>query len=406
MYSPKSLDIQDTRVVSLISERLKLPVNLKADQGGIEQVMPSVVGVDQIVVPSGWDTQAKIVALKEGFDVELVTRYWNKDVSINTIHDNATVDSTVYEDVAVGTKVHVKRPSHKDSKTKKKSEKHESAIEYYEHEISNLIHQDSDEEDQGSPVLNQKSSYKETRKIKTDYQELLRKYSEVLEDNSKKDNNRPSGHFTPDVGSSLTRRRNGYSSNADVNGSAAESITAAMDSLNYNIGGINVASSEEVFRRLKVQEASNSVQDVPSPSLSDTSTPGASPFSNNLGSNYTAHLSSPTQARQAYRLNNNDNRSTPISGSLKSNSINSNLNYTPLGKPKQLSNSNNVTPQHLVGGSSTRIGLTQAKISPSSLFTGDVGSPPNTMPDQLRQDSQNQKIEQFFKSILKEDNKQ
>lgn len=91
----------------MISEQLNLPVTTNQNQQGIEHSYPSVVTIDQIVIPAGWDSQGKIMTLRDGFNIDLVLNNWQHDIEIqnsssesNSSSNSTATNQEVYESLA------------------------------------------------------------------------------------------------------------------------------------------------------------------------------------------------------------------------------------------------------------------------------------------------------------------
>lgn len=136
LYTPKSLEIPNSSYVSLISEHLSLPVSQNQNQRGVDRAHPSVVNIDKIVIPAGWDSRGKILTLKEGFDIDLVLKQWENDIKVESptekLDSNSSTksntpeistevgnDSIVYEDTATGEDGVINSPYHQKSQRRK-----------------------------------------------------------------------------------------------------------------------------------------------------------------------------------------------------------------------------------------------------------------------------------------------
>lgn len=81
-------------VKDLISERLVIPVN----SASVQRSVPNITSPDKIVIPSGWDTRAKIMAVKEGFPFSEIVSSWRKESHKSIIHLFETTISQHYHD--------------------------------------------------------------------------------------------------------------------------------------------------------------------------------------------------------------------------------------------------------------------------------------------------------------------
>lgn len=338
---------------------MELPISLKKNKQGIERTIPSVMNLDQVVIPAGWDSRGKILTLRDGFNIELVLKFWENDTKIDEENDdikslkgvtsseneedNRKIQedikpnigenkSLVYEDTAVGdsdimdinnsptqlsrpSPSKPKRPSDTTIKTKTKenaaeSESNktniESAVKYFEYEIINLHPEEEeveeDEEEESKRETNENGrdetshhksdkqrDYRKTREKKTDFQEFMKKQYDVLESKIRQEEeSAPPAHQLPGItGTPSFRRARGYMGNNPMNtpgqqhndqfNSERQDLVPSQEY--YNIGGIQVESGDEVFRRLKIQEAANHVQpEMLSPFSDGSATPGVSPY--------------------------------------------------------------------------------------------------------------------------------
>lgn len=313
-------------------------MSLNQNQQGIERSYPSVVTIDKIVIPAGWDSQGKIMALRDGFDIGLVISNWQKDIEVKRpvsenkgavlsktasgnqeVFENTTEESESSFETTGRTSGHAKpralakpaRPtknqSHKESQEKdEESEKPEpeSAVKYYESEISQLHPQENDDEEEKTKEFSKESPattggasnaiasslglYRKNRDKKTHFQDFMSQQYQVLEQSMKQEGQQDSKR------PSFSGRSQGLGAAGLVGSSDDLSLEQRqMNNSKYNIGGIQVESTDQVFRRLKIQEAANSAQqDVSkSPTFSDTSSPTIPPlygrnsefFDNDLG---------------------------------------------------------------------------------------------------------------------------
>lgn len=305
IYTPKSLDFENSNYMSMISEQLNLPVTTNQNQQGIEHSYPSVVTIDQIVIPAGWDSQGKIMTLRDGFNIDLVLNNWQHDIEIqnsssesNSSSNSTATNQEVYESLATEKVTSSRPPTANFNKPKKfnkatKSSAPEdtednhnlseigSAVKYYELEIGKLHpeEEEDDEEEEGPEdnTFNQTAgSYRKNREKKTLFQDFMSQQYEILEQQMKDEGPANLPKNTP------LRRHKGSKEDDDLldsNLSPAAVEQRQKQLSQYNIGGIQIESSEEMFRRLKIQEAANSVQDVSvSPTFSDSSASHLSTF--------------------------------------------------------------------------------------------------------------------------------
>lgn len=338
LYTPKSLEFPNTNFVSLISERLELPIGLNTNQRGVERLVPSVVNVDQVAIPAGWDSRGKILTLRDGFNVELVSKYWVDDIKEKRIVSvpSDSPAGEVFEDEAVEMNKITKPVK---IAGRRHSESLKSAVKYYESEIIHL-HPHGEAESSDDLVQPDKHAHRKPREQKTNFQEFMGRQYEVLESKIRQEEESMIGSQQGNPAGTPAFRRNkgGFGGGAD----SVVSTPAVSLNEHYNIGGIQVEGADEVYRRLKVQEAINNSQPTVSPSLSDSSTPNASPFTSDTStsgpiggraglagiglrngagtSSSSAYLDSPTTLRQQ--------TGTGLQ------SASSGLGYAPLGRPK------------------------------------------------------------------------
>lgn len=478
LYTPKSLEIPNSSYVSLISEHLSLPVSQNQNQRGVDRAHPSVVNIDKIVIPAGWDSRGKILTLKEGFDIDLVLKQWENDIKVESptekLDSNSSTksntpeistevgnDSIVYEDTATGEDGVINSPYHQKSQRRKELsvEKNDQsdeydisgAVEYYELEISHL-HPEEELDDEKPEELNDRStktgSYRKNREQKTEFQDFMSQQYEVLESKiQREDGNSQQNQLT---GTPAFRRQRGVNSlAAGTSTPSQQAITQAQQQVlmsRYNIGGIQVESSDEVFRRLKVQEAANSAQEVTaSPTFSDSSAPSPSPYAgengnevggpgNETGSGLGLNMDS---ISGKYGLGSNSNlpgyMNSPTALRHQSGRGGRNLlsqqpqPYSPLGKPKGMpvgaANATVATSSiNVTGNGSRKVSLGGSPtVSTSGSFSSHVGKvsndPPtnpsqgsgSTLPESLKMESmgtpattnlENERLQQFFQSVL------
>jgi len=208
--SPVSSDIQS--LVDIISERLKMPVFSATPQRAI----PNFSSAERTVIPAGWDSRGKIMAIKEAFPIEQVLGDWRKSPH--------------------------------------------SIIALYQSTVS-MNYGDTGSNSDDNAKADPKSV------LKSDFQEFLARHYEILE-----------SKLSEEPSSKLVT-----SSSSVIN-----------QSVDFNIGGIQVENVEEVLRRLKAREVVVNASTSTSPATptanrrgerSESSTPGLSPNNTSTSQN-------------------------------------------------------------------------------------------------------------------------
>ena len=278
IYAPSSSHHNSNNLAKIITERLQIPItshNNSHGERGEHYSIPMVVDQSHIMVPAGWDSRGKILALREGFTAELIGEQWNNDVQIPELESSTelpplsknkstetsiTQETEVYEDV-------VTEP---ESKPIDKKVPMSSAVEIFEKAISTLHPADDQEDESRITENNTKQRHGKTYQNKTDFQEFLASQYEILDDQIKKH-----GEGEGTRGTSPYRRANRQFPGGSESNTIIQGVPQTMD---INIGGIQIEGVEEVLRRLKIQEVASSNNPGTPSSIRSDSTPGASPF--------------------------------------------------------------------------------------------------------------------------------
>lgn len=216
-------------LATLVGERLQIPL-----VGELGAAVPSVVDQSGILVPAGWDSVGKILALREGFPDNL-RQIWARTIAIDS-NNNGTTFLVAEETV----------------ENFEKLEENNAAV-MYERTINKLHSYGSEAKDFIGARDNTHANLSSTRDCqedtpRTDFQEFLAGQYDILESRIKKEqesspfkrNARQFGGFTSGTAVSST-----------LNGSGFQGVPHEAD---INIGGIQVEGVEEVLRRLKIQE--------------------------------------------------------------------------------------------------------------------------------------------------------
>ncbi|ANB13280.1 hypothetical protein AWJ20_1564 [Sugiyamaella lignohabitans] len=100
VYTPYSLDIPFDGLTDILSERLQIPIFSKAQKlvapTLCRRAVPNIVDVDRLVVPAGWDSRGKILALRDGFEIDEISDNWmklNADSSVHHYEEMVVSDS-------------------------------------------------------------------------------------------------------------------------------------------------------------------------------------------------------------------------------------------------------------------------------------------------------------------------
>lgn len=433
----------------MISEQLNLPVTTSQNQQGIEHSYPSVVTIDQIVIPAGWDSQGKIMTLRDGFNIDLVLNNWQHDIEIQNPSSEPNSSSTatnqeVYESLATDKETSSRPPTANFNKPKKfnkatRSSTHEdtkddyylnelgSAVKYYELEIGKLHPEeeedDEEEEEPEDSTYNQTAgSYRKNREKKTLFQDFMSQQYEVLEQQMKDEGPANLPKNTP------LRRHKGSKEDDDLLDSSLS--PAALEQRQkqfsqYNIGGIQIESSEEMFRRLKIQEAANSVQDVSvSPTFSDSSASHLSTFAKSRDGFHEdlehmqddepkySHMAPSSPENSSFLLSGNvgkygldiNNTTNPMLCQSGSRVLSQGSAYSPLLNSKGATSLGlaNAAPSLL----SHHAGQTLSDSPASSIqgFSESFGNPGSSLPVNETQTNshseEEEKVDQFFQTMM------
>lgn len=358
---------------------MQIPITSSSSQADTNQfAVPSVIDQTGITIPAGWDSRGKILALKEGFEVDSLCDGWDADVHVASLESsiesgsvvknesstNATGESEVYEDVV-------------ESKSQEinKKERGTSAIKMYEEEIS-ALHPDSDEED---PSHSKSDEKQKAANEKTDFQLFLASQYELLEERIKEEEEGGRG------GSASPFKRTNRQFTGSIGGASIQGVPQALD---INIGGIQIEGVEEVLRRLKIQEmASYNQPGTPSSRQSNT-TPGASPYdSGNMNGNDAFGASNSIQYVDGQNSMSSIRRGSPQTSKI---TISDLQGSSPASKPFSLS----AGVQNLGGG----LNSTPTRLSSHAANRPDSPTKPATPTAASK--SQNEVLANFFQTLL------
>jgi hypothetical protein len=280
-------------LAKLIGERLQIPL-----VGEIGAAVPSVVDQSGILVPAGWDSVGKILALREGFP-DSIREAWAQSVAIDADESGKTAAAAPKEVFDNSEELEQDR-----------------AVEIYESTINKL--HPSTGNAKGSSGTNDGSGANlnvakggEEITLRTDFQAFLAGQYDILESRIKKEQE------------TSPYKRNARQFGGFASSSATASTLSDLQGLPHendiNIGGIQVEGVEEVLRRLKIQETiMNKEQATP---RSGNSTPDVSPLNivpNNSSGNNTDGLSGHAQGtptQQSLNLATSAHTTTSGSGS-------------------------------------------------------------------------------------------
>ncbi|CDO51197.1 conserved hypothetical protein. Putative dynein light intermediate chain [Geotrichum candidum] len=360
IYAPATSHLEEgatnrDALATLVGERLQIPL-----VGEIGAAVPSVVDQSGILVPAGWDSVGKILALRDGFP-DSIREAWAKSIAIDA-DENAKAVATS-EDVFDNSE----------------ELEQDEAVEIYERTITKL-HPSSRNargsrgaNDSSGPDLDDtKGGEKVTPRI--DFQAFLAGQYEILESRIKKE--QETSPYKRNA-----RQFGGFSGNS-AGASALSGIQGVPNENDINIGGIQVEGVEEVLRRLKIQETIMNKEPT-TPRLGN-STPDMSSLNimpNNGNSN----------------INNIDGLSGHAQGIPKQPSLNlstaAHNNITSSGSHIGLSGVSSTTTRFsgIDATSSASTSLGNNTTAGSTMESGSIGDRPN---------SQTEVLSNFFQNIL------
>ncbi|KAF5095576.1 hypothetical protein D0Z00_003091 [Geotrichum galactomycetum] len=255
IYAPATSHLEEgatnrDALAKLVGERLQIPL-----VGEIGAAVPSVVDQSGILVPAGWDSVGKILALREGFP-DSIREAWVHSVAIDA-DDSDKASSAVSGEVFDNTE----------------ELERDGAVEIYERTITKL-HPSSGNANgsrganggSGSDLDGAKGGEEVT--LRTDFQAFLAGQYDILESRIKKE--QETSPYKRNA-----RQFGGFASSSAA-GSAFSGLQGVPHENDINIGGIQVEGVEEVLRRLKIQETIMNKE--PTTPRSGSSTPDVSPF--------------------------------------------------------------------------------------------------------------------------------
>lgn len=405
LYSPSIAASSSDNLARLVAERLQIPISSNSAQHGERYSIPTVVDQSGIVVPAGWDSRGKILAVRDGFAADIISERWDADVHVpdlessteltpivknksneSTTSEISETEAEIYEDI-------VSEPEIKVDDTKTPAP---SAIVMYENAISTL-HPDSDQEDetQSNSQYNLRNN-RDAPQVKTDFQEFLSGQFDLLEERIKEEESARGG------ASPFRRSNRQYMTSS---GNASGSIPGVPKATDINVGGIQIEGVEEVLRRLKIQEVAASNHHG-APSARSDITPGSSPYRTSSGVNghndhgsfmhstsYVPHLS----PHQFSASGGPSVLSSKRMGSPQQSSRDKSISNIRGSSPTTRSISVGGGVNHLGGGFNT----TPTRLATSSIATGQgrTDDASNKTPTSSSK-SQNEVLANFFQSLL------